>query len=551
MDISLFLLVILLATPSPSLSEPSGKLGCRFSPVCDQDEVCAEDKLFGTCTQRVANYLPSYALDPTGLKRLKATVQYLLDQGFAWEDQYAQDSLQDVLYPYKHNIIPLNSDPRPPGNPQKPSMTDEEQQVWSNVDELAQAYQAVVDEYKQRYDVYNELINQYGLGGDEFDEYGVAIREKYLELIQTLKDEERESLQKLYDLYYDKYLSLLKMYSGPDEGMKIGVNNLEDAGEDGDDWEGMYKMQQLKEYLQLLHNENQDDLAPSDEGSEDLMQSTFSYQENWNDEFLNEILTEDAVPEEEEVGEEVQDEGAEEKEDIVDVILDSLDGNYWNSLPEEEKDRVMDEFFKLYFKEADISEEEQEEGDVKEKKGGEADQEEAAEAKGKGVGEPGQEFVEPLKQPKESGVNVPVDLAKKDDVATAIPELSGKDKTPAVLTTLKPTTFAPSGYVFIALQSGVSLGEAEMLVEELANALDAPLGSFTDIEAGKKQVTFKVHPDLIKMTPAEVAGAAATHQTDLEDMMGVTITETGVGKQDEVRISDLDGESSSYSRLWG
>ena len=43
------------------------------------------------------------------------------------------------------------------------------------------------------------------------------------------------------------------------------------------------------------------------------MQSTFSYQENWNDEFLNEILTEDAVPEEEEVGEEVQDEGAEEK----------------------------------------------------------------------------------------------------------------------------------------------------------------------------------------------------------------------------------------------
>ena len=73
-------------------------------------------------------------------------------------------------------------------------------------------------------------------------------------------------------------------------------------------------------------------------------------------------------------------------EDIVDVILDSLDGNYWNSLPEEEKDRVMDEFFKLYFKEADISEEEQEEGDVKEKKGGEADQEEAAEAKGEMVG---------------------------------------------------------------------------------------------------------------------------------------------------------------------
>ena len=133
-------------------------------------------------------------------------------------------------------------------------MTDEEQQVWSNVDELAQAYQAVVDEYKQRYDVYNELINQYGLGGDEFDEYGVAMREKYLELIQTLKDEERESLQKLYDLYYDKYLSLLKMYIGPDEGMKIGVNNLEDAGEDGDDWEGMYKMQQLKEYLQVKKN---------------------------------------------------------------------------------------------------------------------------------------------------------------------------------------------------------------------------------------------------------------------------------------------------------
>ncbi len=97
MDMSLFLLVILLATPSPSLSEPSGKLGCRFSPVCDQDEVCAEDKLFGTCTQRSASYLPSYALDPPGLKRLKATVQYLLDQGFAWEDKYAQVGCKTIM----------------------------------------------------------------------------------------------------------------------------------------------------------------------------------------------------------------------------------------------------------------------------------------------------------------------------------------------------------------------------------------------------------------------------------------------------------------------
>ena len=52
----------------------------------------------------------------------------------------------------------------------------------------------------------------------------------------------------------------------------------------------------------------------------------------------------------------------------MDVILDSIDGNYWKNMPGDEKDKLIDEFFKVYFKDADFSEEETEIGDVKEKK---------------------------------------------------------------------------------------------------------------------------------------------------------------------------------------
>ena len=166
---------------------------------------------------------------------------------------HLQDSLRKVLYPYKHNIIPVVSDTQPLGHQQKPSATDEEIQVWSHVDDLANAYQEIVDEYKQRYAVYNQLIDQYGLGDDaEFGEYGNTMREKYTRLIKSLKVEERENLQKLYDLYYQKYLSLLTSYRSPDKGTKLGLNMLSDWEEDkNEDWEGLYKMQQLKEYLQV------------------------------------------------------------------------------------------------------------------------------------------------------------------------------------------------------------------------------------------------------------------------------------------------------------
>ncbi|XP_038077387.1 uncharacterized protein LOC119745236 [Patiria miniata] len=553
MDTSLFLLVFLLASPVPSLTDPSGKLGCRFSPVCDEDEVCAEDQLFGTCMQRLANFLPNYKLDPAGLKQLKDVVQYLLDEGFAWEDQYAQDSLREVLDPFRQSIVPVAPELRPPGYQPESPMTDAEAEAWATVDRLAQTYQAVLDEYQERYRAYEELVKTYGFGtDDDLNQYAAEMQRKYESVVRELQAEERENLRRLYNLYYEKYLSLLE------EETNQGATDAQDAWDieggygEGNDWKGLYKMRLLKEYLQLLYNENRDrwvtsseeSASESDTSSEGSSYSLESFMEEWNGDFGNELpVGNDEVAVETEAAE-PQDQNKQGEGTVYDTIFGDLDGQYWNALTDEEKNDLIDEILQLEAEDAGVATETgdaEEEGGGKEEQGAEsgeekgADEKKAPSSKGQGVGQPGKEFVEPLQQPKESGISMNVDLAKKDEdaVAVATPEPARKEPTtPAPEpTTAKRTTFAPSGYVFIALTSGISLREAQMLVEELAIALDAPEGAFSEIETGEKQVTFKVHPDVIRMTPAEVAEAAAARQSDLEDMMGVTITETGVGKQ--------------------
>ncbi|XP_022079899.1 receptor-type tyrosine-protein phosphatase N2-like [Acanthaster planci] len=572
MDMSLFLLAILLASPFPSLTQPSGKLGCRFSPICREDEVCAEDKLFGTCVQRLTSYLPRYELDPPGLKRLKDVVQYLLDEGFAWEDQYAQDSLQEVLQPFKQSIISIIPDLGPPGYQQNPPVPDDnEAEAWANVDHLAKAYQAVLDEYQDRYRAYEELVQKYGFGDDaELNAYAAQMQQKYKSIIRRLQAEERENLRKLYNLYYQKYLSLLEAETGGSQGQTDSQDEWVGNGGYGnnEDWKGLYKLRLLKEYLQLLYNENRDRWVTSSEASEDSYVSSSdetypleTFLEEWNGDFDNELPIEDAVAVETGVAEPPYQ--TQEGEGNPYDVFDNLDGGYWKTLTAEEKNEFINEILQLEGDDVGVTketvdgdredggdkEDEKDEGAETAVEGTGEDKTEAPLSKGQGVGEPGKEYVEPLKQPKDSGNNLDANLAKKDEdafsVVTPEPAKKGPTVPPTKPTTSQQTTFAPSGYVFIALQSGISLEEAQMLVEELRITLDAPKGSFSEIETDERQVTFKVHPDVIHMTPAEVAGAAADHQRNLEDMMGVTITETGVGKQTDITVLDYPRDDNS------
>ena len=62
---------------------------CLFCPFYFVFHTCT-DKLFGTCTQLESPYLPTYKLDNSGLHRLKSTIRYLINSGYAWDDKYAQ-----------------------------------------------------------------------------------------------------------------------------------------------------------------------------------------------------------------------------------------------------------------------------------------------------------------------------------------------------------------------------------------------------------------------------------------------------------------------------
>jgi len=88
----------------------SGFLGCRFSSeVCQRDEECVDDALFGNC-QKFGNRRDVYQYDLDGdqYNILEGEITRLLNEGFSWEDVYTQCSLGNILLAFRTNT---NYDP--------------------------------------------------------------------------------------------------------------------------------------------------------------------------------------------------------------------------------------------------------------------------------------------------------------------------------------------------------------------------------------------------------------------------------------------------------
>ncbi|XP_050418633.2 receptor-type tyrosine-protein phosphatase N2 [Patella vulgata] len=77
---------------------PLGTIGCLVANVCGPEEVCDDDKLFGSCRSigRISLGV-TYDLSTTELEQVEAELQQLKDDGFTWSDAFTQCILQNTL----------------------------------------------------------------------------------------------------------------------------------------------------------------------------------------------------------------------------------------------------------------------------------------------------------------------------------------------------------------------------------------------------------------------------------------------------------------------
>lgn len=100
---AIFIGVFVTLTVSSSDCRFPGVVGCRFnSDVCQDDEVCVDDLLFGNCQkaeERQDNY--GYALTAGQLDELGVEVRRLVDGGYEWRHLYTQCVVASLLLSYR------------------------------------------------------------------------------------------------------------------------------------------------------------------------------------------------------------------------------------------------------------------------------------------------------------------------------------------------------------------------------------------------------------------------------------------------------------------
>ncbi len=159
------------------------------------------------------------------------------------------------------------------------------------LEELAKDYQAILGdqqqfEYEQPQEQqqgpymgsYNDQTTYYGYNqGRDYEGEGSVgenleimgdVAEEYLRLADRVEEEEKNNLQRLYQIYLDKYKDVLQgKGDNHDAGDDQGAYDYQEEDEEytnninaEDEWRILQKLQQVKEDMQAVYDEHQEEL---------------------------------------------------------------------------------------------------------------------------------------------------------------------------------------------------------------------------------------------------------------------------------------------------
>lgn len=66
--------------------------------------MCFTDNLFGSCISLDSSHLPYYNLDPRGLREVKSSIKFLIDENLEWKDEISQVLEMKELVRVKYHI---------------------------------------------------------------------------------------------------------------------------------------------------------------------------------------------------------------------------------------------------------------------------------------------------------------------------------------------------------------------------------------------------------------------------------------------------------------
>ncbi|XP_055349566.1 uncharacterized protein LOC129596351 [Paramacrobiotus metropolitanus] len=76
---------------SPKVTATPGRVGCFYDlQLCESNELCYNDSLFGTCVSQLSDAVSYADLPPEALQEAARILQYLIETGYKWPDSYTQ-----------------------------------------------------------------------------------------------------------------------------------------------------------------------------------------------------------------------------------------------------------------------------------------------------------------------------------------------------------------------------------------------------------------------------------------------------------------------------
>jgi len=182
--------------------EYGGFLGCAFdSSVCQPDEACINDGLFGNCQGPGTGPLDDfqYEVDYETLAVLEAEIERLLEEGYNWHDIYTQCVTGTILLSYRSGE---EYDPElcGPGSSES-ALAPEDPELEPETQEL-------LDNYFQEYYTPSESVNPADYDY-EYNDLAPAVNKKdqLVEIHKYLKEKAKrvKSVQPVYDVIPSDY----------------------------------------------------------------------------------------------------------------------------------------------------------------------------------------------------------------------------------------------------------------------------------------------------------------------------------------------------------
>ncbi|XP_077978607.1 receptor-type tyrosine-protein phosphatase-like N [Glandiceps talaboti] len=590
---SLFVTILVLAASQAKVAAASGYLGCRFSSsVCQEDETCGQDDLFGQCTRsRTPDF--SYDLDRAGYRLLRRTLSALLQENYTWTDPYTQAVLERILEPYRKS---LGQSSLTVYNTEEDQSEETSQLTDEQIQELETKYQNVQTEdidkensKLQNFDTDNFLQDALVRLGDSEDGDEERVLEdllrQYIDKVLETQDIEKQSRNELLNRYFKEYYDLLneeeKLLSEQDDEPKTAKQVQDDTDEkafhnsypeqpndDGEDWDTIYKLQMMRDYLADLYNNEMQQVG------EQALVNDFGFLGNQDEEAdlgkknhnLEDEITvhkyEDKGDGTEEEFEDVgvnndADKPIDEKEMQITRFIEQQQLNQPARILDDLSDEDIEELKNIIQDilneiDSDISEGEPRENEVPVFRDAGDDMQEvnlAAE-----VLDPPPEkkslkvATEPmtvgsktnsLQDDGEPSENANTFVTESEDIESAVMSEGDADPVQDLL--------IDTDYTFITTAERLTPELGLRLVEELANIIDLPTSVFSDIRVSDYQVAFRVNPNSKNMTASDIDGEAAKHKDEIKNTMGLSITSTGIGNQSHVEVVEhLPSHTPSY-----